>query len=254
MQPFEYIAPLDPEATVLLVCDHASPALPEEYAGLGIDPRLLKAQIGHDIGAAFVTHRLAARFRAAAVLARWSRLLLDLNRGPQDPKLIVEAPDGHPIPGNQRIGPTEQERRLRSYYEPYDQAIARELDRIGPSAAVISVHSYAPFDKDVARPWEVGVIIGEDRRLADPLMELLSEHGLVVGNNEPYHGAIEGDCLSRNVTSRGVASVMIEIRHDQLATEKMAQEFADRLYPVLDAALARMEKSREPQRRQAVAG
>jgi predicted N-formylglutamate amidohydrolase len=79
-------------------------------------------------------------------------------------------------------------------------------------------------------------------------MDLLWEHGFVVGNNEPYDGAMEGDCLSRNVTSRGLPSVMIEIRHDLLATPTMAQEFADRLYPVLDAALAKMGRELQPRR------
>jgi predicted N-formylglutamate amidohydrolase len=80
--PFERIASRRSDSPVLFVCDHASNKLPVEYGGLGLSPELFETHIASDIGAADVTRTLAGEFGATAIMARWSRLLIDLNRGP----------------------------------------------------------------------------------------------------------------------------------------------------------------------------
>ena len=76
------------ESPLLFVCDHASNGLPA--GGLGLDPALLSTHIAHDIGAASVTRALARAYDAWALLGCWSRLLIDLNRGPDDPTLVMK--------------------------------------------------------------------------------------------------------------------------------------------------------------------
>ena len=159
MTAFELIPAADPAASLLLLCDHAAAGLPPEYGLLGLDPGLFKTHIAYDIGAAQVTRALAARFKAAAVLGAWSRLLIDLNRGADDPTLVMKLSDGSIIPGNYAAGPEEVARRIRDFHEPYHNAITVELDRIGPKAAIISIHSFTPSWKGKARPWEVGVLV-----------------------------------------------------------------------------------------------
>ncbi|MGZ6022876.1 MAG: N-formylglutamate amidohydrolase, partial [Rhizomicrobium sp.] len=85
--PFERQPPSRADSRLLFVCDHASNALPPAYGTLGLDPALFATHIASDIGAAEVTRTLAAEFGATAILARWSRLLIDLNRGADDPTL-----------------------------------------------------------------------------------------------------------------------------------------------------------------------
>src|SRR3954465_9387721 len=128
MTAFEHIAARNPDANLLLLCDHAAAALPEEMGGLGLDPGLFQTHIAYDIGAATVTRALAARFGAAALLGAWSRLLIDLNRGADDPTLVMKLSDGSLIPGNRDAGPEEIARRIRDFHEPYHQAITKELD------------------------------------------------------------------------------------------------------------------------------
>src|SRR5438445_10838064 len=82
---------------LLLLCDHASNALPE--GALGLDPMLLATHIAYDIGAAAVTRALAAAYGAPAFLGAWSRLLIDLNRGADDPTIVMKLSDGSIIPG-----------------------------------------------------------------------------------------------------------------------------------------------------------
>jgi predicted N-formylglutamate amidohydrolase len=231
----------DSESPLLFLCDHASNALPE--GGPGLDPRLLATHIAYDIGAAALTRALAAAYRAPAMLGGWSRLLIDLNRGADDPTLVMKLSDGSIIPGNRDAGAAEVARRIAAYHAPYHAAIDAELDRMGAKAVIISMHSFTPSWKGRPRPWEVGVLYDRDTRLAAPLMARLGEAGFPVGDNEPYTGALEGDTLYRHGTLRGLPHVLIEIRQDLIDTDGAAQAFASRLKPVLDAALADMTGS-----------
>jgi predicted N-formylglutamate amidohydrolase len=223
---------------LLLLCDHASNALPA--GGLGLDPILLATHIAHDIGAAAVTRALAANYGAPAFLGAWSRLLIDLNRGADDPTIVMKLSDGSIIPGNARADAAEVARRIAGFHAPYHAAIAATLDGMGPDAVVISIHSFTPAWKGRPRPWDVGVLYDRDRRLADPLMRRLSEAGFTVGDNEPYSGALEGDTLYQHGTLRGLPHALIEIRQDLIASDQAAQAFAMRLTPILDAALGDM--------------
>jgi predicted N-formylglutamate amidohydrolase len=227
---------------LLFLCDHASNRLPE--GGLGLDPALLATHIAYDIGAAAVTGALAEAYGAPALLGGWSRLLIDLNRGADDPTLVMKLSDGSIIPGNVLgNGDTDTAavaQRIAAYHAPYHAAIDAELDRIGNSAVVISIHSFTPAWKGRPRPWQVGILYDRDTRLSAPLMVRLAEAGFSVGDNEPYSGALEGDTLYQHGTLRGLPHVLIEIRQDLIASDDLAQEFALRLKPVLDAALSDM--------------
>lgn len=234
---FEAI-PGAPASPLLLLCDHASSALPPGSGTLGLAPDLFATHIAHDIGAAAVTRALSAAWHAPAILGVWSRLLIDLNRGADDPTLVMKLSDGSIIAGNRDAGPSEVARRIAAYHAPYHAAITRELDRIGPRAVIISMHSFTPSWKGVPRPWDVGVLYAQDARLAAPLMAHLESAGFVVGDNEPYTGALEGDTLNVHGIKRGLPHVLVEIRQDLIGTEGAANAFAQRLKPVLDAGLS----------------
>src|SRR5258706_16194303 len=118
-QPYERINPVVGDSRLLFVCDHASNALPERYGTLGMDSASLTAHIASDIGAAEVTRDLAREFGACAILARWSRLLIDPNRGADDPTLVMRLSDGRMIPGNAAGGEGEIADRINSFHAPY---------------------------------------------------------------------------------------------------------------------------------------
>ena len=230
---------------LLFVCDHASNALPERYGTLGLEEGAFAAHIASDIGAATVTRVLANAYGAPAVLARWSRLLIDLNRGPDDPTLVMKLSDGRIIPGNRHADAAEIAARLREFHAPYHAAIAAELDAAQANdivPVIISMHSFTPVWKGFRRPWDVGVLWDKDGRLAHPLLAALARAGLNAGDNEPYDGELEGDCLNIHGTKRGLPHVLIEIRQDLIANDAAALAFAARLKPILDEALGAMEK------------
>ena len=248
-QPVERIAgPAD--AGVLIVCDHASNALPPEYGSLGLPAEAFQRHIAYDIGAAGVARRLAKLLNAPAVLSCFSRLLIDPNRGADDPTLVMRISDGALIPGNARIDAAEIERRREQYWRPYREAAIAEVERMaasGVTPSVVSIHSFTPVWKGAARPWHVALLWDSDPRLAKPLIAGLAGEGdLIVGDNEPYDGALAGDTMWELGTSRGLPHALVELRQDLIADEKGQAEWAARiareLKPVLaDPAVHRVE-------------
>ncbi len=205
------------DAGVLFICDHASNAVPGAYAALGLPPAEFERHIAYDIGAAAVTRRLAELIGAPAILSRFSRLLIDPNRGADDPTLVMQLSDGAIIPGNAGVSDEEIERRLALYWRPYRYAISQSVEAMmksGPIPAILSIHSFTPTWRGSPRPWEVGVLWDSDPRLAEPLIVALSDAGFAVGDNEPYDGALVGDTLDEEVTRRGLAGLLVEIRQD----------------------------------------
>ena len=240
--PFTLIPPAPgANSPLLFLCDHASNAVPPAYLDLGLAENLFETHIAYDIGAAEVTRALAGAYGAAALLGGVSRLLIDLNRGADDPTLVMKLSDGSIIPGNRAADAGEVAQRLARFHAPYHAAIRDQIARIGQAAILISVHSFTPAWKGVKRVWEMGVLYGRDARLARPLMKHLRDAGFTVGDNEPYTGALEGDTLDTHGTKTGHANVLIEIRQDFLDQTEKARVFAGRLKPVLDAALKDME-------------
>ena len=108
----------------------------------------------------------------------------------------------------------------------------------GRTPVVISIHSFTDVWKGVPRPWEVGILWDTDPRLAVPLMAGLRAAGLFVGDNEPYDGALKGDTLDEEVTRRGLAGLLIEVRQDLVAEESAAAAMADRIADVLAPVVA----------------
>ncbi len=84
-----------------MTCDHASNAVPRGLGGsLGLPAEDMARHIAYDVGAAGVSAELARLLDAPALLSRFSRLVIDPNRGEDDPTLLMKLYDGTIIPGN----------------------------------------------------------------------------------------------------------------------------------------------------------
>jgi predicted N-formylglutamate amidohydrolase len=241
------------DAGVLLLCDHASNALPPSYGSLGLPAEQFERHIAYDIGAATATEAMSRALHAPALMTTYSRLLIDPNRGADDPTLVMRLSDGAIVPGNARIDRAEIEHRRRSFWQPYHDAIEDLLGRMagtGLVPAIVSMHSFTPSWKGVPRPWHVGLLWDNDPRLAAPLLEALmaepdlqpSEHK--VGDNEPYDGALPGDTIDSHATRNGLSNVLIEVRQDLMATEADAWAWGERLARLLAPILRAPEQHR----------
>ncbi|HEY1504276.1 MAG TPA: N-formylglutamate amidohydrolase [Stellaceae bacterium] len=231
-------------APVLLTCDHASRLVPATLDRLGLTDVVLAQHIGWDIGAAAVTRFLAPLLDAPAVLAGYSRLVIDCNRHPDDPSSIPSESDGIAIPGNAALDPAARRERRARLFEPYHAAIDQRLAHIriaGHAPAVISMHSFTPRMKGFARPWHVGVLWDGEGRIAKPLLAALrTELGAeVVGDNQPYSAREPvGFTQRHHAFDRGLPHVAIELRQDLIAEEAGAAEWAERLARLLKPILA----------------
>ena len=242
-----YVLPGRADAGVIVLCDHAGNAFPPGYGTLGLPPEQLRRHIAYDIGAAEVTRGIASRLGIPAVLTRYSRLLIDPNRGADDPTLIMRLSDGAVVPGNRRLDPVERERRIRLYYEPYHRAIDRIIDRcvaVGGPPMLLSMHSFTESWKTTPRPWHVGVLWDKvDGRFALPMLEALhAEGGLIVGDNEPYTGVLVGDCMWQHGAQRGLATALIEIRQDLIRDAAGQAAWAIRFCRTVEKILADMTR------------
>jgi predicted N-formylglutamate amidohydrolase len=237
--PFELVEG-DRSRGLVLVADHAYRDLPDDYGDLGLPPAEFERHIAYDIGVESVTRHLAALCGAPAVMARFSRLLIDPNRGEDDPTLIRQLYDGTVVPGNYPLSEAERERRLERFYRPYHDAVAALVasvaEKSGKAPFILSVHSFTPVMGGQARPWHAGVLWDMDHRAAWPLIEMLAaDPALVVGDNEPYDGALRGDTMYRHAIVNGFAHALIEIRQDLIADPASAAAWAARLAPIVDA-------------------
>lgn len=228
--------------SAVLVCEHASNYVPQEYARLGLSAADLQRHIAWDIGALALSEQLSALLDAPMVFATHSRLLLDLNREVGAPDSIVTQSENTPIPGNLDLSQTERRWRSDWLYAPYHAAIETLIDERlsrGQATAVISIHSFTPEYLSTVRPWHLGVISRRDRRLADRILESLHRDALLcVGDNQPYapeQGVYHS--IERHAERRGLPGAMIEVRNDLISSSLGQTQWAGRLAHDLKWAL-----------------
>ncbi|MCV2867135.1 N-formylglutamate amidohydrolase [Defluviimonas sp. WL0002] len=239
-QPFDILG-RDRPSRWLVTCDHATNAVPEWVGGgsLGICAADMERHIAYDVGAAGLTRALAESLGAPAILSTFSRLVIDPNRGEDDPTLLMKLYDGTIIPANRHAGPDELGRRLEACYRPYHAAYA-DLAARRPDTVICAVHSFTPrLNGRASRPWEVGVLYSHlDDRLALPLIDRLRAEGYVTGDNEPYSGHLDGDAIDRHALRHGRPNVLIEVRNDLIRDAAGQTLWAARLAPILEEVLA----------------
>src|ERR1700729_855357 len=233
------------DSGALIICDHASNAIPPGYGTLGMSSKAIDRHIAYDIGAADATRALARMLGAPAVLSTYSRLVIDPNRGLDDPTLVMRYSDGAIVPGNAYVDPRDIARRSLLFWTPYRAEIATAVDAMmttGEPPALISIHSFTPVMRSLARPWKIGVLWDRDDRVPKlPIEAMLAEPDLradEVGDNEPYDGALAGDTIDEIATASGLTNALIEIRQDLIAEKTGAIAWAERLGRILRPIIA----------------
>lgn len=238
-QPYHIIGE-DRPARWVVTCDHAANTVPRFVGGgsLGIHDEDMARHIAYDVGAAGVAKRLGELLDGPVVLSNFSRLVIDPNRGEDDPTLLMRLYDGTIIPANRHADAAERERRLERCYRPYHEAQERLLARREDSI-LLSIHSYTrQLRGRPPRPWHIGILHASDQRLARPLLyRLREEHDLCVGENEPYGGHLPGDSVDRHAIASGRNNALIELRNDLIEDEKGQNAWAERLAPILQEVL-----------------
>ncbi|HUU24655.1 MAG TPA: N-formylglutamate amidohydrolase [Methyloceanibacter sp.] len=230
----------------MIVCDHASNHIPYDYKQFGFDRTALKTHIAWDPGALGVARHLMRSLDAPLIWPDVSRLVIDCNRPPDSGTLIVTESEGRPLRANHGLSNDERARRLAYIHMAYHDAIDACLnERADREIAIVAIHSFTPVYLGKPRPWQIGIVFDDERRLADRLLNgLQSDSNLTVGVNEPYAPADEVYyTVARHARPRGLPAAMIEIRNDEIGDETRERRWADRLTSILaeEPAISRFE-------------
>lgn len=240
---FSFINP-DGRSDILFLCEHAGNAMPAAYQGR-IEEGLLEQHFAYDIGAAQVVKRLSALLNAPAILGRYTRLLVDLNRPAGSDLLFPDIGDTHPIVMNQNMDNDEKIKRIDTYFTPYHHAIEAHLERCLAHSAlpmVISVHSFTPSFHDFHRPWHLGLTWIHDDRLSQLMRNGLIEKGMHVGMHEPYNSQMLRDMsLESHADKRCLPNAFLEIRNDQIRDQAGQERMAEILCDVIAKHLGRQD-------------
>ena len=225
----------------LVTCDHATNKVPDWVGGgdLGLPADDMARHIAFDPGAEGVSQALAEALDSPAILSRFSRLVIDPNRGEDDPTLLMRIYDGTIIPTNRNADDTDLTARLDRLYRPYHDAYEALASR-REDTVIVAIHSFTPKLRARApRPWQIGILYSHlDARLARPLIERLrQEPDLTVGDNEPYDGHLPGDSIDRHALQSGRPNILIELRNDVIADGPAQRDWALRLAPMLEQVL-----------------
>ena len=234
----------DGDSRFLILCDHASNFVPLELDNLGLPATHLTRHIAYDPGAVEVARFIADALNCPLVEAGFSRLLIDPNRGLDDPTLIMQFSDGIIIPANRGVDPFNDlegwRARVDDYYNPYHNAISSALARAAAqeiAPIILSVHSFTPVWKNQLRPWQASVLWDKDDRLRNLAIAHMRQYGgLNFGDNVPYSGRLKNDCLYRHATHNGLAHALIELRQDEISQTAGVELWGTRLVALLNKA------------------
>lgn len=225
-------------APFVFTCEHASAAVPERYAGLGLGSEALADHVAWDIGAAALARRVAAAFAAPLVESAYSRLVIDCNRDLGDHDLIVAETHGVLVPGNHDLDAGERAHRIERFHRPYHDAIDAVLAERAQPTILVSVHSFTPELRGQRRELEVGVLYDDHVPLAGRLADAVAATGLVVRHNEPYSG-LDGLIYSARVhgTRFGLRYVELEVNNGLLRDDAGLDAVAAKVTTALRAVV-----------------
>lgn len=234
----EIIGDPDHSGAFVFICEHASQRVPSPLEVAPSDRPWLDMHWGFDIGAQIMTEVLVERLGAVAVLANFSRLVIDPNRGLDEAGLIPQAVEGYPLSFNAELSAAEQARRVKNLHAPYhhtvDALLTHRISR-QPNTVLISVHSLTPDYMGSVREMELSVMYDEHERAGESLAAGLAHAGLITAVNKPYSGR-EGLMYSahRHSQAHGCVALQIETRQDLIDTNARAQAMALKILSVIE--------------------
>ncbi|MEM9048480.1 MAG: N-formylglutamate amidohydrolase [Pseudomonadota bacterium] len=226
---------------LLVVVDHAAARVPSALSNLGLSEAELERHIAWDIGAAEIARTLASHYRAQLLESAYSRLVIDPNRYPHDPSAMPLVSDGTAVPGNSDLSAAARHRRVEEIFRPYHAAIGTALDVLGAEGFLLSVHTMTDHPRNGdPRPEQIAVSWAADRRSAIAALDTLRrDKTLTLGDNTPYAIDLGEDFTTpEHAVRRGLPHLQVEVRQDLVAAPGPARDWAMRLVPAIDAALA----------------
>ena len=201
--------------------------LPAQLGGLGLSKEDLQDHIAYDPGVDEALVTWGDALGASNLRGVYSRLLSDLNRADNDPTVVPAISDRRVIPGNIGLDAKQLAERIQQYHQPYHDALAGLVqDAVARHGfcQLLSIHSFTPVWRGQKRALEVGLLHANPPKFVDHCCELLLGAGYLAAINEPYDGALPGDCMDRHGVGKH-PHLLIEIRNDLLQDANWRVEF-----------------------------
>lgn len=174
---------------------------------------MLRSHRGYDIGALDLAVSIGEKFGAVPCFSAVTRLLVDLNRSPENPRRFSGISRGLPVPGKESI--------MRTYYWPYRREVEshiRHLCRAWGNVLHLSVHTFTPVLDEKERLADIGLLYDPSRGLEslfcrDWKRNLGRENpGFRVRLNYPYSGKSDGfTTYLRSVFGKGYLGIELEV-------------------------------------------
>jgi len=210
--------------SLVVSCEHASKHIPPDYRALFRGrSQLLDSHRGWDRGALDLARAVARRYRAPLAAASASRLLVDCNRS-----------TGHPGLFSAPVRALDDEQRdeiLRRHYEPYrarvESLVAGGVDE-GERVLHLSVHTFTPVLRGVARRADVGLLCDPRRALERNVVRRWREAirsidpRLRVWLNYPYRGWADGLTTSLRTRFPAARYAGVELEVNQAIVRRSA--------------------------------
>jgi predicted N-formylglutamate amidohydrolase len=228
---------------LVLSCEHASWTLPPDV-DLGVSLEVLQSQASWDHGAHDIAARLSDSLGIHLHAGLFSRMFVDLNRGPDHPDVVPRVSYGAVVPGNAELASGERTRRIEMFHAPYWAAVRRDVEaRLHDTDAVLhfSSHTFAPELDPVNRTYDVGVLYDPshafEAALAERLLFQLRAAGLDVRANQPYGGVGAAICTEfrKEQAGRRYAGIQLETSHLVTRQPEGCARVAAALLPFLEA-------------------
>lgn len=203
----------------VVTCEHATNRVPPGYRVLFASREAeaaLGTHRGFDPGAAGLAKSLARTLGAPAFLGGATRLLCDLNRSRNHPRLFSEFTGSLPEDARARI--------LARYWAPYRESVERAVASAaarGRPVLHISCHSFTPVWEGRMRGVDLGILYDParpgERAWADSAIALLRSEFREwrIRRNQPYRGTGDGLTTSLRRIHRNDRYLGIEIEVSQ---------------------------------------
>jgi predicted N-formylglutamate amidohydrolase len=179
---------------LLVTSEHGGNEVPMEHRTLFRGRRsLLDSHRGWDPGTLDLAERMAATLAAPLVSSTVTRLLVDLNRSPHNPRLFSEVT--RPLSRETRRGLIETWHR--PHWQSVRAALARGLRARG-RVLHLGIHSFTPVLYGVTRKPDIAVLYDPARK-AERALAVAWSRALtgalptrIVRRNDPYKGNSDG--------------------------------------------------------------
>ena len=227
--------------SILFIADHASNFIPEHYNNLDLSSDLINSHIAYDLGVKELSIGLSKKFNASLIYGEYSRLLIDLNRGINDPTLISTISHGTIINMNYKLLKNEKKFRINKIYKKYHNSITDIIENKKINI-LVSLHSFNPSYKHLKRDIAFGVLSNRDRRYSNIIIELLKKGSYTVGDNEPYKGNLINDTMYKHGFKNNILHTCIETRNDLLFNSKNIKRITKILYEVIESSKKQLNK------------